>query len=188
MTSKVIAGVDEVGRGPLAGPVVSCAYILKGNMIPGVMDSKKLSRKKREFFEPQLKNEGIFSIGISNVDEIDEFNILQATKLSIIRAVEGLAIKPQEVIVDGNMKFDKDNYTSIIKADEAIYQVSAASIIAKVYRDNILSKLSQDFPEYGWEQNSAYGTKKHIDAILKFGLTKHHRKSFCKRFLYSNLS
>lgn len=181
--NKIIAGVDEVGRGPLAGPVVACAYIQTGKKVDGVKDSKKLSKKKRELLYDRLVEEGCYSIAECSVSEIDDINILEATKLAINRAVENLTISPDEVIIDGNMKFTNPNFKSVVKADDQYYEVSAASIIAKIHRDNIMCELSKKFPEYLWEKNSAYGTKAHIEAIEKYGLTEHHRKSFCKKWI-----
>jgi len=182
MKSKIIAGCDEVGRGPLAGPVYACAYIAR-NFVEGVNDSKKIPKKKRFEIYNALITSGEFSIGFATSEEIDEINILNATKLAIKRATQGLGTIVNQFVVDGNMKFDDARFVSYIKADQRIYSCAAASIVAKVHRDKKMEELSQTSPQYFWEKNSGYGTKEHIDAIKKFGISKEHRKSFCKKFI-----
>ncbi len=176
---KIIAGVDEVGRGPLAGPVVAAAVVVLPEIfIDGINDSKKLSLKKREELSSLIINNYNYSIGEATVEEIEELNISGATKLAMSRAVKGLPSTPDVILVDGNMKFDDIRYVSIIKGDSLSISIAAASIIAKVYRDNLMKKLSILYPEYGWEKNSGYGTHMHISAIKKYGITVEHRKKF----------
>ena len=175
-----IIGVDEVGRGPLAGPVISAAIILNKEMIPeGINDSKKLSKKKREVINEELISQHSFAIGIASVEEIDKINILQASLLAMKRAVLNLNIKPQTILVDGNKLPDlKYNMYPIIKGDSKSISIAAASIIAKVYRDKLMQDLSLQYPGYYWEKNSGYGTKQHLLALNNLGVTPIHRKSF----------
>ena len=175
-----IIGVDEVGRGPLAGPVISAAIILNKEMIPEVInDSKKLSKKKREVINEELISQHSFAIGIASVEEIDKINILQASLLAMKRAVLNLNIKPQTILVDGNKLPDLEyNMYPIIKGDSKSISIAAASIIAKVYRDKLMQDLSLQYPGYYWEKNSGYGTKQHLLALNNLGVTPIHRKSF----------
>ena len=175
-----IIGVDEVGRGPLAGPVISAAIILNKEMIPeGINDSKKLSKKKREVINEELISQHSFAIGIASVEEIDKINILQASLLAMKRAVLNLNIKPQTILVDGNKLPDLEyNMYPIIKGDSKSISIAAASIIAKVYRDKLMQDLSLQYPGYYWEKNSGYGTKQHLLALNNLGVTPIHRKSF----------
>ena len=175
-----IIGVDEVGRGPLAGPVISAAIILNKEMIPvGINDSKKLSKKKREVINEELISQHSFAIGIASVEEIDKINILQASLLAMKRAVLNLNIKPQTILVDGNTLPDLEyNMYPIIKGDSKSISIAAASIIAKVYRDKLMQDLSLQYPGYYWEKNSGYGTKQHLLALNNLGVTPIHRKSF----------
>lgn len=181
--SKLIAGMDEVGRGPLAGPVCVAAVIMPlDELIDGVDDSKKISAKKREVLASQIKQKAI-AYKISMVDEntIDKINILAATKLCMKQALEGLSIKPDVVLVDAIDKLDTDiRINGIIKGDAKSYSIGCASIIAKVERDNYMKKLAEEYPEYGFEKNMGYGTKAHIDALKKYGAKKCHRKTFLK--------
>ena len=180
-----ICGIDEVGRGCLAGPVYSAAVVL--NQITNfdskdfnqINDSKKLSEKKREKLFDYIIDISKFGIGICTVEEIDHLGILQAVKVSMIRAVESLEIQPDHLLID-NMKLDLDiPQTSIIKGDQISKSISSASIIAKVSRDNLMkNQISNNFPMYKFEKNKGYGTKEHLDAIKTFGITKQHRKSF----------
>tara|TARA_B100001564_G_C20620505_1_gene662107 strand:- start:511 stop:1083 length:573 start_codon:yes stop_codon:yes gene_type:complete len=177
---KVIAGVDEVGRGCLAGPVVSAAVILKyGINIKLLKDSKKITFKKRKDIADHIKNNSCYAIGLASVEEIFNLNILQASLLSMKRAIDQLSIKPDIVLIDGNFapKGIK-NFKTIINGDEKVKVISAASIIAKVFRDELMIKLSERFSKYAWESNFGYGTKAHLDGLKKFGVTAHHRKSF----------
>ena len=175
-----IIGVDEVGRGPLAGPVISAAIILNKEKIPeGINDSKKLSKKKREVINEELISQHSFAIGIASVEEIDKINILQASLLAMKRAVLNLNIQPQTILVDGNKLPDLEyNMYSIIKGDSKSISIAAASIIAKVYRDKLMQDLSLQYPGYYWEKNSGYGTKQHLLALNSLGVTPIHRKSF----------
>lgn len=175
-----VAGVDEAGRGPWAGPVVAAAVILRKEVIPsGLRDSKKLSAKKREALFPLIMQQAWVGVGVSEVEEIDEINILEATFLAMQRAVAALPVAPDKVLVDGNM-LPKLNCPAeaIIKGDDKSLSIAAASIIAKVTRDNIMVKLHQDYPQFGWIKNSGYGTADHIAALNQHGPTPLHRKSF----------
>jgi ribonuclease HII len=182
--SKIVAGIDEAGRGPLAGPVVAAAVIVNQEiLIEGINDSKKLSAAKRERLYDLITDNYIFAIGEASVEEIDEINILEATKLACIRAAEKLSIKPDIVLVDGNMKFADGRYKSIIKGDTLSISIAAASILAKVYRDRMMAELAKEHPQYLWNKNSGYGTAKHIVAIKEHGATKHHRTKFIRAFI-----
>ena len=175
-----VAGVDEVGRGPLAGPVVAAAVIIDINNIPnGINDSKRLSKKKREERSNEIIKYSIYSIAEASVEEIDQINILQASLLAMKRAIEGLSKKPKTVLVDGKFK-PKTNLPThtIIEGDSKSLAIAASSIIAKVYRDNLMTDLSKKYPEYLWNKNAGYGTKEHLLAIKKCGITPIHRKSF----------
>lgn len=180
--SKYIIGIDEVGRGPLAGPVVSAAVRLSKNFnITELNDSKKLSKSKREEVYNLIINTCEYQLGISNVEEIDKLNILQATFLSMRRAINKFKLPSNyKILVDGPWSFDKANKNILpkIKGDSIYPSIAAASIIAKIYRDNLMLNLSKEYSNYLWERNSGYGTKKHIQAIKLHGITKHHRKSF----------
>ena len=184
---KYICGIDEAGRGPLAGPVVVAAVIMpEDSMIEGVNDSKKVSEKKREALYDQILNEAIaYGIGIIDQKEIDEINILNATKKGLTLAVKSLKVRPDRIIVDALDKIDTDGipYTPIIKGDAKCYSIAAASIIAKVTRDRIMREWDEVYPQYGFEKHKGYGTKAHIDAIKEYGPTPLHRKSFIKNFI-----
>ena len=180
MKKLIIAGVDEVGRGCLAGPVVSAAVILKkGINLKSLKDSKKITFKKRENIFEHIKQNSYFAIGIASVEEILKLNILHASLLSMKRAINQLTIKPDITLIDGNYapKGIK-NYKTIVNGDEKVKAISAASIIAKVYRDRLMIKLSEKFSNYAWERNFGYGTKAHLKGLKKFGVTSHHRKGF----------
>lgn len=175
----IIAGVDEAGRGPLAGPVVAAAVIVdQQNIITGIRDSKKIPKKKREELYDKITTNYLWSIGIVSPAEIDEMNILEATKKACRMAVYSMDTRAEQVLVDGNMKFDDKCFHSIIKGDDKSMSIAAASIVAKVTRDRIMEELSQEFSVYQWHKNSGYGTKDHINAILQNGRTMHHRRSF----------
>ena len=181
MTKNIItAGVDEVGRGCLAGPVVSAAIILKeGINLSLLKDSKKISFKKRIEIAKHIKLHSIYSVGMASVEEILKINILQAALLSMKRAIEKLSVKPELILIDGNFApKGLTNFKTIINGDEKVKSISAASIIAKVYRDELMIKLSEKFKNYAWERNFGYGTKAHIEGLKKFGITSHHRKGF----------
>lgn len=177
---NLIAGVDEVGRGPLIGPVVAAAVILpKDFVLEGLTDSKKLSEKKRESFYQIIKEKAI-SIGIGVIDEkrIDEINIYEATKEAMIMAINNLNPKPEHVLIDA-MPLDLTiPTTSIIKGDLLSISISAASVIAKVERDHMLYVIDKEYPMYDLKNNKGYGTKKHLEAIKKYGITKYHRLSY----------
>ena len=177
---KIIAGVDEVGRGCLAGPVVSAAVILKkGVQIKNLKDSKKLTFEQRIEVSKNIKKNSFFSIGVASVKEIEKLNILQASLLSMKRAILSLSRKPDLILVDGIFApqvFNKCK--TVIKGDEKIKCISAASILAKVYRDKIMIKMSKKYKNYSWNKNFGYGTKQHILGLKKFGLTTMHRKNF----------
>ncbi len=177
---KLIAGVDEVGRGSLAGPVVSAAVILKkGVQLQNLRDSKKLSFIRRMELSKIIKNNSIFSIGIASVKEIEKLNILQASLLSMKRAILKLIKKPDLVLIDGIFAPEVIyQCRTVIKGDEKIKCISAASILAKVYRDEMMIKLSKKFKNYSWNKNFGYGTKQHILGLKKYGLTTMHRKNF----------
>ncbi len=176
----ITAGVDEVGRGCLAGPVVSAAVILKETADTKLLkDSKKIAFKKRIEIANHIKLHSTFAIGIASVEEILELNILQAALLSMKRAINKLSINPELVLIDGNFApSGLKKYKTIINGDEKIKSISAASIIAKVYRDKLMIKLAKKFSNYAWERNFGYGTKAHLVALKKFGITAHHRRGF----------
>lgn len=183
---KYICGVDEAGRGPLCGPVVAAAVILpKDICIEGVNDSKKLSEKKREkLYDDIMARALAVGVGISDVDVIEKVNILNATKLAMIQAINNLQITPDYVIVDGNQKIDITiPLDTVIKGDSKSESIACASIIAKVTRDRMLLKYDKAYPEYGFSKHKGYGTKLHIEAIKKYGITPIHRTSFCKKFV-----
>ena len=176
----IIAGVDEVGRGCLAGPVVSAAVVLKKSINLNLLkDSKKISFNKREEISEHIKKNSYYALGIASVEEILNLNILQASLLSMKRAIEKLEIKPGITLIDGNFApRGLTNYKTIINGDEKIKVISAASIIAKVYRDKFMIRLSKKFSNYAWDRNFGYGTKAHFEGLKKFGVTSHHRKGF----------
>ncbi len=182
-----VAGVDEVGRGPLAGPVVCAAVILpleEEKRILGVDDSKALSAKKREALSERIKD-AARAFSVIEVDEgtIDAINILQATRLGMKRAVEALSLPPDFVLTDGNMTLDIScPQKSVVKGDALVYSIGAASIVAKVYRDALMARYAEEFPEYGFEHNAGYGTAQHIRAIKEVGICRIHRRTFIKKF------
>lgn len=188
---NMICGIDEAGRGPLAGPVVVASVIMPADsMIEGVNDSKKVSEKKREKLYDQILEEAIsYGVGIVGQDEIDEINILNATKKGLtmcIKEVENkLNEKPEVILVDALTKIDTDGipYKSIIHGDSLSYSIAAASIIAKVTRDRIMRQWDEVYPQYGFAKHKGYGTKMHIDAIKEYGLCPLHRRSFTKNFI-----
>ena len=178
---KIIAGVDEVGRGSLIGPVYAAAVILNASINKKILrDSKKISKNKREKLSKLIKKNSIWSLGKASIKEIEKLNILHATLLAMKRAIIKLKKKPELVLIDGNKLPFIKNYTLkyIIKGDEKIPSISAASIIAKVARDKFITNLAKKFTRYGWDTNFGYGTKTHLNALKKFGITKHHRKTF----------
>ncbi|UWR15161.1 ribonuclease HII [Sulfitobacter sp. M368] len=176
-----IAGVDEVGRGPLAGPVTAAAVVLDPAQIPdGLNDSKKLSKKARARLYDEILQVADVSIAHATVEEIDEHNILRASHIAMIRALDGLKTPADYALIDGNMIPHGLNLPSqtIVKGDSLSQSISAASIMAKICRDCVMLSLAQQHPGYGWETNMGYGSKKHMDALQKLGVTPHHRRSF----------
>ena len=184
---KTICGIDEAGRGPLAGPVVVASVIMpEDSMIEGVNDSKKISEKKREKLYDQIIEEAIsYGISIIGQEEIDEINILNATKKGLTDSLKELKVKPDLIIVDALSHIDTLGipYESIIKGDAKCYSISAASILAKVTRDRIMKEWATIYPQYGFEQHKGYGTAKHISAIKEYGPCPIHRKTFIKHFI-----
>lgn len=176
----IVCGVDEAGRGPLAGPVVAGAVILNKRKTPlGLNDSKKLSVKQRELLFEHIKTHHIWAVGVASVEEIDTLNILQATKLAMRRAVEGLSSAPNTALVDGNQppELACDTVT-VIKGDSLSLSIAAASVIAKVTRDGMMRELALQYPHYGFESHAGYGTKAHLDALSRLGACAIHRRSF----------
>lgn len=184
---QYIAGVDEVGRGPLAGPVVCAAVVMpldEDKLVVGVDDSKKLSEKKREQLAEEIKARAL-CYAIVEIDEktIDEINILEATRLGMKKAIEGLEIPPEIVLTDGNMTIDTHfPQHSVIHGDALSYSIGAASIIAKVYRDHLMDEFAKTYPDYGFEKNKGYGTAAHIQGIKEHGICPIHRRTFTKKF------
>ena len=178
---KIVAGVDEVGRGSLIGPVYAAAVIFKKNIKDKeIIDSKKIKKTKREIISKYIKKNSIWAIGSASLKEIENFNILNASLLAMKRAIEKLKIKPNLILIDGNKspKIKNCLVKTVIKGDQKIKEISAASIIAKVARDKLMNKMSKKFKKYKWDLNAGYGTKDHIKAIKKYGITKFHRKTF----------
>lgn len=182
-----IAGIDEAGRGPLAGPVTVGAVILKpDSFIEGINDSKKISETRREKLYEKITDEAIaWSVGIVDQKEIDEINILNATKKALVLALEDLKVKPERLLIDALEHIDTKGipYTSIIKGDAKIYSIGAASIIAKVTRDRIMREYDEVYPVYGFAKHKGYGTSAHIEAIKKYGPCPLHRKTFITHFI-----
>ena len=182
---NVICGVDEAGRGPLAGPVCAAAVILPKHLqIPGLTDSKKLSDKKRRELFPVIQQQAIaYGIGLASEAEIDEINILQATFLAMRRALEQLTVRPEIALIDGNRETDFGlPVKTVVKGDSLSANIAAASILAKVTRDTIMVDLAKQYPEYGFEIHKGYGTKAHYDALRTYGPCPIHRRSFLKKF------
>lgn len=180
-----VGGVDEVGRGPLAGPVVAACVILPPNcFIPGLDDSKKLTARKREKLEQQIKQEAVaWSVGLVNHKEIDRVNIYQATKMAMAKAVRSLKIQPDYLLIDA-MKIEADlPQESIIHGDSLCAAIAAASIIAKTYRDRLMIMLDDFYPNYGFKDNKGYGTARHLEALRLFGPSPVHRRSFIQKIL-----
>jgi ribonuclease HII len=178
---KIVAGVDEVGRGSLIGPVYAAAVILNKSIDKKLLkDSKSISKEKRKLLSSYIKKNSIWAIGKASKCEIDKINILQASLLAMKRAVKKLKKKPSHILIDGNKLPDLDNYKlkAVIKGDQTIPSISAASIIAKVSRDNFILSIAKKNTGYHWEQNFGYGTKQHLRAIKKLGVNKNHRKTF----------
>ena len=181
----LICGVDEAGRGPLAGPVCAAAVILPEHLqIPGLNDSKKLTDKKRRELFPVIQEQAVaYGIGLASEQEIDEINILQATFLAMRRALDQLTVRPEIALIDGNRETDFGlPVKTVVKGDSLSANIAAASILAKVTRDNIMVELAQKYPEYGFEIHKGYGTKAHYEALRTYGPCPIHRKTFLKKF------
>ena len=178
---KYIAGIDEAGRGPLAGPVViGCVIMPEDSMIEGINDSKKVSEKKREkLYDEIIENAISWSVAIIDKQDIDELNILNATKKGVTEAIQGLKTKPELILVDALNGIDTCN----IKGDAKCYSISAASILAKVTRDRIMREWDEVYPQYGFAKHKGYGTKAHIEALKEYGPCPIHRKTFIKHFV-----
>lgn len=193
----IVAGVDEAGRGPWVGPVVAgCVVFLSREVNPFLLenlnDSKKISKKKREklyeiLLEEREKGNILAEVGVASAKEIDEKNILNATFEAMKRAISNTGVKPDLVLIDGNRVPKEFNYNAkaVVKGDAKSYSISAGSIMAKVYRDKLMEEMAKVYPNYGFEKNAGYGTKEHIDALKKYGITPEHRKSYApiKEFL-----
>ena len=182
---QLISGVDEAGRGPLAGPVCAAAVILPKHLqIPGLNDSKKLTDKKRRELFPVIQEQAIaYGIGLASESEIDEINILQATFLAMRRALDQLSVRPEIALIDGNRETDFGlPVKTVVKGDSLSANIAAASILAKVTRDNIMVEQAQQYPEYGFEIHKGYGTKAHYEALRTYGPCPIHRKTFLKKF------
>ncbi len=191
--AQLVIGVDEVGRGPLAGPVVAAAVSFKNNLDEDwweqITDSKKLSLKKRDYLYEQILKNSSYSFGVASVEEIEQLNILQASLLAMHRAVDDLLKQSNHsnafVLIDGrniipNLPVKQE---SIVRGDSLVHSIAAASVIAKVYRDNLMQQFAEQFPNYGLDKHKGYGTKFHIEAIRKHGLSIIHRPSFCTNFI-----
>ena len=187
---KFICGVDEAGRGPLAGPVCAAAVILPENcVIEGLNDSKKLTATKREKLYDEVKEKAIaWSVAFASVEEIEDVNILNATYLAMNRAIEGLNVFADYALIDGNRvpKDIKIPCETVVKGDALSFSIAAASIIAKVTRDRLMEEYDKKYPQYGFSKHAGYGTKAHTDAILKFGMCEIHRPSFLKKLYEKN--
>ena len=187
-----VAGIDEVGRGALAGPVVACAVCLNPTCIPqGLADSKKLTRAQRQSVLREIRKVAEISLGRAEVEEIDRLNILNATLLAMRRAVTGLAAVPDHALVDGN-RIPADlpcPSEAVVQGDNSVAAIAAASIAAKVARDRIMIELSESHPKFGWDRNAGYGTREHVEAMSRHGVTVHHRRSFAplRRWLEEGL-
>lgn len=180
-----ICGVDEAGRGPLAGPVCAAAVILPPHLeIPGLNDSKKLTDKRRRELMPVIKEQAIaWGVGFATHQEIDEINILQATFLAMERAIAALQVRPQLALIDGNREKDfAIPVKTVVKGDSRSASIAAASVIAKVTRDDLMLQMAQEYPEYGFEIHKGYGTKAHYEALRNFGPSPIHRMTFLKKF------
>ena len=182
---KIICGIDEAGRGPLAGPVCAAAVILPKDLeIPGLTDSKKLTDKKRRELYPLIQEQAIaYGIGFASEKEIDEINILQATFLAMQRALDQLEVKPDFALIDGNRKKDFGlPVRTVVKGDSLSMNIAAASVLAKVTRDNLMLELAEAYPQYGFDVHKGYGTKAHYAALTQHGPSPIHRQSFLKKF------
>lgn len=176
-----VAGVDEAGRGPLAGPVVASAVIVpQGLIYDSINDSKRLNHYRREQLDTEIRKTAIVSVSVVSVEEIERLNILHATMLAMKLAVNGLSVKPDHILIDGNRLPDglEAPATAIVKGDARCISIAAASIIAKVKRDRIMAELDKDYPDYRWSRNAGYATREHLLALNKYGPTPHHRMGY----------
>lgn len=183
---NIVCGIDEAGRGPLAGPVYAAAVILpKGCIIDGLNDSKKLSEKKRDYFFDVIKETAVsYGVGVATQQEIDEINILQATFLAMRRAVDNLSVAPDIALIDGNRRPGLNiAEQDIVKGDAKSMSIAAASVIAKVSRDRYMLEMAEKYPQYQFEKHKGYGTKLHYEMIEKYGISPIHRKSFLKKII-----
>lgn len=181
---KLIAGIDEAGRGPLAGPVVAAAAVFDSDcIIEGVDDSKKLSAQRREMLYEQITENALsWSVCLVDNREIDRLNILQATLFAMKNALDGLKVRPCLVLIDGNKAFASDTAChTVVGGDAKSFSIAAASIIAKVTRDRLMDRLSEEYPCYRWDKNKGYGTKEHCEAIIKHGVSPYHRETFLRK-------
>ncbi len=181
MRTELVAGVDEAGRGALAGPVTAAAVILNHEtQISGVADSKKLSKPRRHALAEEIRNHSVcWAIGIGTVEEIERHNILQATMMAMARAIEGLSIRPDVALIDGNRSPELSiPARTVIGGDDSVKEISAASIIAKTYRDDLMSEFALEYPQYGFNSHFGYGTARHMDALREYGACAIHRRSF----------
>lgn len=179
--ARIVAGIDEVGRGPLAGPVTAAAVILDMDRLPlGLQDSKKLSAKRREALAAEIEAHHMVGLAEATVEEIDSLNILRASHVAMVRAIAALPVQPDHVLIDGNL-IPRDlalSAEAVVKGDGRCVSIAAASIVAKIRRDYVMCDLAQHYPGYGWEQNAGYPTKCHRTALENLGVTPHHRRSF----------
>ena len=183
MPSRIV-GVDEVGRGALAGPIIAAAVELNEQLSEKFSDSKKITALKRQQLAKLIMTNCNYAIGLVGVEQINQIGINNANKLAIVNAVEALGFKPDLVFVDGNLKFSEQNYCSIIKGDAFMPHISAASIVSKVYRDELMVRLSEKFSLYDWHLNKGYGTAKHCASIINYGASPQHRTLFLRKILH----
>ena len=178
----VEAGCDEAGRGPLAGPVFAAAVILPPDFHhPLLNDSKQMTERRRDLLRPIIEAEAIaWAVEAVSAEEIDTLNILRASITGMQRAVRRLSVRPEHLLIDGNKftPFDGFSYTTVVHGDATYASIAAASVLAKTYRDEYMRRIAQEYPQYGWDRNMGYPTREHIDAIIKYGYTPHHRRSF----------
>lgn len=181
-SGRLEAGCDEAGRGPLAGPVYAAAVILPGDFFhPLLNDSKQMSEKQRDLLRPIIEKEAVaWKVVAVSAEEIDRLNILWASVTGMQRAVSGLAVRPEFLLIDGNRfrPFDGFGYQTVVHGDATYASIAAASVLAKTHRDEYMRKLATEYPQYGWDRNMGYPTREHVEAIKRFGYTPHHRKSF----------
>ena len=181
-SGRLEAGCDEAGRGPLAGPVYAAAVILPEDFFhPLLNDSKQMSEKQRDLLRPIIEKEAVaWKVVAVSAEEIDQLNILWASVTGMQRAVSGLAVRPEFLLIDGNRfrPFDGFGYATVVHGDATYASIAAASVLAKTYRDEYMRQLAAEYPQYGWDRNMGYPTREHVEAIKRFGYTPHHRKSY----------